>query len=71
MQRIIINKKEFLPGQSGEHILNTYYLPSRTPIDGPVFVMRSMNPGPVVLFQAGVCLLKAKFAEEAKQEERR
>jgi predicted deacylase len=54
MQRIIINKKEFLPGQSGEHILNTYYLPSRTPIDVPVFVMRSMNPGPVVLFQAGV-----------------
>jgi hypothetical protein len=54
MHSIVINKKEFLPGQSGEHILNSYLLPSRTKIDVPVFVMRSPKPGPVVLFQAGV-----------------
>jgi len=49
-----INNRNIYPGQSVEHILNTYQLPSRTKLDIPVFVYRSQNPGPVVLFQAGM-----------------
>jgi len=54
MQAIKINKYRILPGQSEEIILNTYQLASRTNIDVPMFVMRSVNPGPVVLLQAGM-----------------
>ena len=49
-----INNRDIHPGESVEHVLNTYHLPSRTKLDIPVFVYRSHNPGPVVLFQAGM-----------------
>ena len=54
MQAIKINKYQILPGQSEEVILNTYQLASRTSIDIPMFVFRSINPGPVVLLQAAM-----------------
>ena len=54
MQAIKINKYRILPGQSQEIKLNSYQLASGTKIDIPLFVMRSINPGPVVLFQAGM-----------------
>jgi len=54
MAAIKINKYKIFPGQSQEIILNTYQLASRTNIDIPMFVMRSVNPGPVVLLQAGM-----------------
>ena len=49
-----INNRNIYPGESVEHVLNTYQLPSRTKLDIPVFIYRSRNPGPVVLFQAGM-----------------
>jgi predicted deacylase len=54
LEAININKYRILPGQSKEIILNTYQLASRTNIDIPVFVFRSVKPGPVVLLQAGM-----------------
>jgi len=51
---ITINGRRFGRGESGEHVLNRYIMPSRTPIDVPVFVFRSKHKGPVVLLQAGM-----------------
>jgi predicted deacylase len=55
LQNVIkINGKEIKPGESAEHIINSYQLPSKTILEIPVFVYRSAKPGPVVLFQAGM-----------------
>lgn len=51
---ITINGRRFERGACGEHLLNRYVMPSRTPIDVPVFVFRSKHTGPVVLLQAGM-----------------
>lgn len=51
---IVINGKHILPGESAEVNLNVYRLPTRTIIEIPVYIFRSKNPGPVVLFLAGM-----------------
>ncbi|MDQ3192675.1 MAG: succinylglutamate desuccinylase/aspartoacylase family protein [Bacteroidota bacterium] len=51
---IIINGVTIKPGESTQVSLNTYRLPTRTVIDIPVYVHRSMIDGPVVLLLAGM-----------------
>lgn len=51
---ITIKGKKIYPGESAEIILSNYSFPTRTVVDVPVFVYRSLNPGPRVLFQAGM-----------------
>jgi uncharacterized protein len=54
LRNIIINGVEIDRGTSTQVNLNSYNLPTRTVIDIPVYVFRSINPGPVVLFLAGM-----------------
>lgn len=51
---ININGKKIYPGESAEAIMCTLSFPTHIVIDIPVFVFRSVNPGPRVLFQAGM-----------------
>ena len=51
---IIINGKKIFPGESAEVSMSNLSFPTRTIIDVPVFVFRSLHPGPKVLFQAGM-----------------
>ncbi len=51
---IIINGVTIKPGESTQVSLNTYRLPTRTVIDIPVYVHRSLVEGPVVLLLAGM-----------------
>lgn len=51
---IVINNQSILPGESAEVSLGRYVLPTQTILDIPVFIYRSIKPGPRVLFQAGV-----------------
>ncbi|HVA97830.1 MAG TPA: succinylglutamate desuccinylase/aspartoacylase family protein, partial [Bacteroidia bacterium] len=51
---IIINGNKIIPGQSAQVNLNLYRLPTRTIIEIPVFVFRSLKPGPTILFLAGM-----------------
>ncbi|HET6244582.1 MAG: succinylglutamate desuccinylase/aspartoacylase family protein [Bacteroidetes bacterium] len=51
---ITINGVTVRPGESAQVSLNTYRLPTRTVIDIPVFVYRSLEDGPVVLLLAGM-----------------
>ncbi|MEO6882737.1 MAG: succinylglutamate desuccinylase/aspartoacylase family protein [Bacteroidia bacterium] len=53
-KNIIINGTSVLPGNSAQVNLNVYRLPTRTIIDIPVYVFRSLKPGPVILFLAGM-----------------
>ena len=53
-KEIIINGKTFKPGESGEVSLNTYRVPTRTIIEIPVYIFRSKNEGPAILFSAGM-----------------
>ena len=51
---ITINGKNIYPGESAEISMSNSSFPTRTVIDVPVFVYRSLHPGPKVLFQAGM-----------------
>lgn len=54
MKDIIINKTNIKPGENRQVNLNTYFLPTRSFIEIPVFVFRSIHPGPVLLLMAGM-----------------
>lgn len=51
---IRINGREIQPGTSTTLNLNLYQLPTKTVIEIPVYVFRSVNPGPVLLLLAGM-----------------
>jgi predicted deacylase len=51
---ITINGKRIYPGESAEVSMSNLSFPTRTIIDVPVFVFRSLHAGPKVLFQAGM-----------------
>lgn len=53
-QKFIIDKQEFLPGQSGVVKLSVGNLPSDTKINILAHVFRSATPGPTTLILAGV-----------------
>jgi predicted deacylase len=53
-KNIVINNRPIEPGENTEVNLNVYRLPTRTIMEIPVHVYRSLNPGPVVLFIAGM-----------------
>jgi uncharacterized protein len=54
LRNITINGIEIKPGENTQVNLNSYRLPTRTVIDIPVYVFRSLQDGPVVLFLAGM-----------------
>lgn len=54
MERIKIKDTEILPGQETIIYLNVAHLPTRTAIDIPVYVYRANEPGPSILFSAGM-----------------
>jgi uncharacterized protein len=54
MNTITINGVNIFPGVCTQVSLNQYRLPTRTVIDIPVFVYRSVEDGPVVLLLAGM-----------------
>lgn len=49
-----INGTAIKPGSSAQLNLNLYQLPTKTVIEIPVYVFRSINPGPTVLLLAGM-----------------
>lgn len=49
-----INGNDIKPGSSAQINLNLYQLPTKTAIEIPVYVFRSINPGPVLLLLAGM-----------------
>lgn len=51
---IHINGTNIHPGSSAQVNLNLYQLPTKTIIEIPVYVFRSMKPGPVLLILAGM-----------------
>ncbi|MEQ8239246.1 MAG: succinylglutamate desuccinylase/aspartoacylase family protein [Cyclobacteriaceae bacterium] len=51
---MIINRTEILPGETLRIDVNIAKLPSLSPIDIPITVSRSRNPGPVVLLSGGL-----------------
>jgi len=51
---IVINGRSIEPGECAEVKLNNYRLPTRTIIEIPVHVFRSVNKGPTILFMAGM-----------------
>src|ERR1035437_7517973 len=51
---IRINGTDVKPGTSATLNLNLYQLPTKTIIEIPVYVFRSVNPGPVLLILAGM-----------------
>lgn len=51
---ILINGTDIKPGTSVTLNLNLYQLPTKTVIEIPVYVFRSVNPGPVLLILAGM-----------------
>lgn len=54
MKKIVIAGQEILPGQRVQINALIAKLPTRTPIDIPVFVARSKKDGPTLLVMAGV-----------------
>ena len=53
-RNIIINNQEVKPGNHAQVSLNWYQLPTKTVIEIPIYIFRSINPGPVLLIQAGM-----------------
>lgn len=51
---IQINGTDIKPGSSAQIHLNLYRLPTRTVLEIPVYVFRSVHPGPVLLLLAGM-----------------
>lgn len=51
---MIIDGIEIKPGESTQFTINIARLPTRTLIDIPVYVSRALEPGPTVLFLAGM-----------------
>ncbi len=51
---IHINGTDIPPGSSATLNLNLYQLPTKTVIEIPVYVFRSVNPGPTLLILAGM-----------------
>ena len=49
-----INGTAIKPGSSAQLNLNLYQLPTKTVLEIPVYVFRSVNPGPTILFLAGM-----------------
>lgn len=54
MENIVIDGESVKPGETRYLELNVARLPSGTPIDMPVHVIRSKEPGPVVLLSGGM-----------------
>ena len=52
--RFVIFGEEILPGESKELNFNLAKLHTNTPIEVPIVVERSKNPGPTILFTAGI-----------------
>ncbi len=53
-KQIIINRQIINPGETKEVNMNVYRLPTRTIMEIPVHVYRSLEEGPVVLLSAGM-----------------
>jgi predicted deacylase len=53
-KQIIINKQIIKPGEAKEVNMNVYRLPTRTIMEIPVHVYRSVKEGPVLLLSAGM-----------------
>jgi len=53
-EELIISGQSILPGESVELSLMVAKLPSRTPIDIPIFVNRAKKPGPTLLLLGGL-----------------
>lgn len=53
-QLLHINGTSIKPGSSAQLNLNLYQLPTKTVIEIPVYVFRSINPGPTLLLLAGM-----------------
>jgi predicted deacylase len=51
---IQINGTSIQPGASAQLNLNLYQLPTKTAIEIPVYVFRSVHPGPILLLLAGM-----------------
>lgn len=51
---IYINQQPIKPGQHAQINLNIYRLPTRTVIEIPTFVYRTLHEGPTILFLAGM-----------------
>ena len=49
-----IHQESIAPGENKMVSLNTYELPTKTKIEIPIFVFRSLQAGPTVLFSAGM-----------------
>lgn len=54
MNDFIINSQTVSAGENKQLVLNTYELHTKTKIEIPVFVFRSIVPGPTILFSAGM-----------------
>jgi len=54
MEDFIINSQVIRAGENKQIILNSYELHTKTKIEIPVFVFRSNQPGPTILFSAGM-----------------
>ena len=54
MEDFVINLQTIKVGESKQIVLNSYELHTKTKIEIPVFVFRSNNPGPTILFSAGM-----------------
>src|SRR6218665_736108 len=53
-KNIHINGMDIKPGTSAQVSLNWYQLPTKTIIEIPVYVFRSINPRPTLLILAGM-----------------
>jgi len=53
-KNIHINGMDIKPGDTAQLSLNWYQLPTKTVIEIPVYVFRSVNPGPTLLILAGM-----------------
>ena len=53
-KQIVINKQIIKPGENKEVNMNMYRLPTRTIMEIPVHVFRSVEDGPVLLLSAGM-----------------
>src|SRR6185503_6052968 len=49
-----IQGKSIAPGKHAQVVLNTYRLPTHTNIEIPVYVFNGKEPGPTILFLAGM-----------------
>ena len=54
MSDIKINGTVIKAGENKVVMLNTYELPTKTRVEIPIHVFRSPNPGPVIMFSAGM-----------------